>query len=157
MWMLFQLQRYDLNVSYMPGKELQIADTLSKATTHGQDQCDHFDEKVVYALESTEALRSETLEQLTFETQTDPILQALQDTHRQGWPQHRKQVDKRLTQYWPIRHTVSVRDRIIFAEDRIILPTKMRTNMLQRLHGAYQGNAMHQSSGQSALVLARHD
>lgn len=63
--MLLQIQRYDLNVIYTPGKELQIADTLSQATIgEHQTQCDIFDEKVIYAVEPTEALSPETLEQL---------------------------------------------------------------------------------------------
>ena len=43
--MLLQLQKYDLNVLYKPGKELLIADTLSRdyqqgnvGKTHKQDQ-----------------------------------------------------------------------------------------------------------------------
>lgn len=138
--MLLQLQRYDLNVIYTPGKELQIADTLSRATTQDkQRQCDDFDEKVIYALEPTEALSPETLAQLKSETQKDDTLQVLQDVHNRGWPPHRKQVDKKVILYWPVRHTVSVRDGIMFAGDRIILPSKMRANMLQKLHVAHQG------------------
>lgn len=138
--MLLQLQCYDLNVIYTPGKELLIADTLSRATTHEQQtQCDIFDEKVIYALEPTEALSPETLDQLKVETQTDDVLQVLLGIHLQGWPQHKTQVDKKVTQYWPIRHTLSVRDGIMFAGDIIILPNKMRSDMLNRLHVAHQG------------------
>lgn len=138
--MLLQLQRYDLNVIYTPGKELLIADTLSRATTHEQQsQCDIFDKKVIYALEPTEALIPETLVQLKFETQNDVILQTLLDIHRQDWPHHRKQVDKKVIQYWPIRDSVSILEGIMFAGDRIILPSKMRSDMLQRLHVAHQG------------------
>ena len=138
--MLLQLQRYDLNVIYTPGKELQIADTLSRATiSEQQENCDTFDEKVVYALEPTEALSADILEQLKNETLSDEVLQTLKNIHGHGWPQHRKQVDKRVIQYWPIRDTVSMRDGIIFAGERIVLPSKMRPNMLQRLHVAHQG------------------
>lgn len=65
--MLLQLQRYNLNVIYTPGKELQIADTHSRAMTHEQQgQYDIFDKKVIFALEPTEALSAETLDQLKF-------------------------------------------------------------------------------------------
>lgn len=52
--MLLQLQRYDLNVTYTPGKDL-IADTLSRAVIHEQ-HTEATDEKVIYALEPTDAL-----------------------------------------------------------------------------------------------------
>lgn len=64
--MLLQLQRYDINVTYTPGKELLIADTLSQAVMPEQSVTidDITDEKVIYALEPTDALSTEALEQL---------------------------------------------------------------------------------------------
>lgn len=94
--MLLQLQRYDLNVTYTPGKELLIADTLSRAVPHGQHTVadDITDERVVYALEPTDALSSKALKQLKCETMKDKTLQILHDTHRLGW-----QVDSSLRCY----------------------------------------------------------
>uniref|UniRef100_A0A3B3DIW6 ribonuclease H n=1 Tax=Oryzias melastigma TaxID=30732 RepID=A0A3B3DIW6_ORYME len=57
--MLLQLQRYELTVTYTPGKDMFIADALSRATatsdndTASENACE---ERVVYALEATEAL-----------------------------------------------------------------------------------------------------
>ena len=65
--MLLQLQRYDLQVTYTPGKHMYIADTLSRATASGEgdninkNPCD---ERVVYALEATDSLSVETLQQI---------------------------------------------------------------------------------------------
>ena len=102
--MLLQLQRYDLNVFYKPGKELLIADTLSRAVIQEQDMIedDVADEKVIYTLEPTEALSTASLEKLKRKTQKDQTLQLLQN--RRGWPHHKKQVDLRMAQFWPIRH-----------------------------------------------------
>ena len=102
--MLLQLQRYDLNVFYKPGKELLIADTLSRAVIQEQDMIedDVADEKVIYTLEPTEALSTASLEKLKRETQKDETLQLLKNRHRQGWPHHKKQVDLRMTQFWPV-------------------------------------------------------
>uniref|UniRef100_A0A803JEM9 Integrase catalytic domain-containing protein n=1 Tax=Xenopus tropicalis TaxID=8364 RepID=A0A803JEM9_XENTR len=52
--MLLQLQKYDISVSYTPGKLMAIADTLSRAvdiksTDNGEEL---FNEKVVYAMQS---------------------------------------------------------------------------------------------------------
>lgn len=79
--MLLQLQRYDLNVTYAPGKDLLIVDTLSRALMHITVD-DITDEKVAYALERTQVLSTETLEQLKGNTRKDETLQLLQDTHR---------------------------------------------------------------------------
>lgn len=66
-------------------------------------------EKIAYALEPTDALSTEALEQLKGETKKDEALQLLQDTQKHGWPRYRKQTDSHLRQYWPIRHTFAVR------------------------------------------------
>ena len=96
--MLLQLQRYDLNVTYTPRKELLNADTLSRAVLHERHMAadDVTDERVVYALEPTDALSTGALEQLKSETKKDKTLQLLHDTHRRGWPRHRKQLDSIL-------------------------------------------------------------
>ena len=106
--MLLQLQRYDLDIIYKPGKEMLIADTLSRAVIQDQDtsEDDMSDVKVVYALEPTDTLSIGSLEKLKGETQKDDALQLLQSTDRKGWPHHKKQVDMRMAQYWSIRHTV---------------------------------------------------
>lgn len=43
-------------------------------------------EKIAYALEPTDALSTEALEQLKGETKKDEALQLLQDTQKHGWP-----------------------------------------------------------------------
>lgn len=61
--MLLQLQKYDLNIAYTPGKHMYIADTLSRATVikEADDGEDLYDEKVVHGLEATDALSPQTL------------------------------------------------------------------------------------------------
>lgn len=70
--------------------------TLSRAVPHGQHTVadDITDERVVYALEPTDALSSKALKQLKCETMKDKTLQILHDTHRLGW-----QVDSSLRCY----------------------------------------------------------
>lgn len=63
--LLLQLQSYDLNITYTPGKHVHIADALSRATARSdgdnvmENPCD---EKAVYAMEATDALSEETVE-----------------------------------------------------------------------------------------------
>lgn len=85
--MLLQLQRHDLNITYTPGKHMYIADTLSRAMSNrdgdnvSKNGCD---EKVVYAMEATDALSEETLNQLKTATAADRVLQAVCEKHLNG-------------------------------------------------------------------------
>lgn len=65
--MLLQSQMYDLSVSYTPSKNMHITDTLSRtAASRDGDNLDEnpCDERVVYALEATDALSEGRLSQL---------------------------------------------------------------------------------------------
>uniref|UniRef100_A0A803KB09 Gypsy retrotransposon integrase-like protein 1 n=1 Tax=Xenopus tropicalis TaxID=8364 RepID=A0A803KB09_XENTR len=151
--MLLQLQKYDISVSYTPGKLMAIADTLSRAvdiksTDNGEEL---FDEKVVYAMQSTEALSPKLLQMLKVETQKDDTLQAVKDMHTQGWPQRKKQVPSIIHQYWPIRHTFSIVDDLLMSGDRVVIPKGSRAEMLRRLHSAHQG--MQRSKARARLIM----
>lgn len=139
--MLLQLQKYDLIVQYTPGKDMLIADTLSRAFTEGQQTStdELSDERVVYSLEATEALSEEMLKQLTDATAKDNTLQLLVKTQKTGWPTHRKKLDPSIHQFWPVRHTVAMHDGILLVSGRILIPESMRTEMLQKLHVSHQG------------------
>ena len=83
--MLLQLQRYDLNVSYTPGKHMyRDGDNIN------ENPCD---ERVVYALGATDALSEEKLSQLKRVTAADSVLQAVCKKHVKGWPTKNKSLD----------------------------------------------------------------
>jgi len=78
--MFLQLQRYDLHVTYTPGKHMYIADTLSRATASREgEKIDEnpCEERVVYALEATDSLSEGTLSQLKKANAADSVLQAV--------------------------------------------------------------------------------
>ncbi|KAJ8257982.1 hypothetical protein GJAV_G00191830 [Gymnothorax javanicus] len=139
--MLLQLQRYDLHIRYTPGKEMLIADTLSRAFggVERHEEVLATDEKVVYAMEATEALGDEMHERLKTATEKDETSQKLMNTHQKGWPQHKRQVSAELRVYWPIRHTITVSGGVLMTADRFIIPRRLRSDILQRLHTAHQG------------------
>lgn len=91
--MLLQLQRYDLHITYTPGKHMHIADTLSRATASREGENikeNPCDERVVYALEATDSLSEETLNQLKKATAADSVLQAVCEKHKNAGPRKRR-------------------------------------------------------------------
>lgn len=102
--MLLQLQKYDLNIAYTPGKHMYIADMLSCATASKEvdEAGDLYDEKVMHGLEATDALSPQTLQQLKEATAADQVLQDLCEKVKSGWPQKRRSVNINLHSYWPL-------------------------------------------------------
>lgn len=82
---------------------------------------------------------TEMLERLKSETKTDEVSSKLREVYQQGWPAHKKQLDRDLMSYWPIKDTIRICDGVIMTNDKFIIPTSMRSVILDRLHEAHQG------------------
>lgn len=98
--MLLGLQRYDLQLEYIRGSEMYIADTLSRAAmplteAHSEsgEQILSFDDAVDYL-----PMREESIQKLRQATCSDQTLQSLKETIQQGWPTERSQVDASIRQ-----------------------------------------------------------
>lgn len=139
--MLLQIQKYDIQVRYTPGKDMLIADTLSRAvaptTTH--DEGDLGDDKVIYAVTTQEPLEGAIMQQLRAAMDSDTEVQLLMKMHRAGWPDKRKSVPIRAQPYWQIRDQIRIEDGLVMVDNRIIIPRGCRSEVLKRLHAAHQG------------------
>ena len=102
--MIMRVQKYPLAVKYCPGKELFIADTLSRAylPEEANDVCpEEFEVNVIYTLPISEP----KLETFKEETAKDPSLQELKCTVENGWPESKSYINPIITPYWncPVR------------------------------------------------------
>ena len=90
-------------MEYEPGKNLLIADTLSRAPEESTETAANTkDEFEVLAIESM-PLSEEKLEQCKDGTRKDLTLQRLKTTVISGWPETKSQVDPELREYWNLR------------------------------------------------------
>ena len=94
--MLVRLQQYEIRMTYKPGKEMIIADALSRAylTDKGtnNNQMNDETEGFVHAVINRIPVSEEGVEQIRKETALDETMQILTSTIRTGWPETRKQV-----------------------------------------------------------------
>ena len=85
-----RLMRYDYNIVHVPGKELIIADALSRAprvSTDGGDLEQEVDAYVNLILETLPATERR-LQEIKTQLETDPILQQVTSYCRDGWPDY---------------------------------------------------------------------
>jgi hypothetical protein len=81
--MMLKVQRYDLDLHYKAGKELYVADTLSRAANHvDSDEKDQFEVFFVQNLPITD----EKIQKILNETTWDLELMTLKQTILSGWP-----------------------------------------------------------------------
>ncbi|KAJ0012151.1 hypothetical protein NQD34_013126 [Periophthalmus magnuspinnatus] len=60
------------------------------------------------------------------------------DMCTQGWPEHVKQ-EPLLKNYWPDRATLTVKDGLLLKDTRLVIPSAMRNQVLEKIHEGHQG------------------
>ena len=136
--MILQIQKYPLVVNYRPGKELVLADTLSRA--YVQDQTtDTIEDDAEVNLLSTLPISESKLKLIKDETIQDTGLQQLKEVVQKGWPDEKHKCPPHTLPYWNFRDELSVHDNILFRGERVIVPTKLRHSMLKIIHGTHLG------------------
>lgn len=132
--MLLKLQGYDMEVEYQPGKDIVLADTLSRLpSTHNTETID-LDVRVDFVRFS-----DERIQELRNKTKADPVLQALSETIVTGWPEAIKELPTSIRSYWSFRDELSVEDGILLKGTRVVIPESMQTFILEKLHYGHLG------------------
>jgi len=134
--MIMTIQKYSINVIYRPGKQLVLADTLSRAFLQDDKTLEeNFD---VNSL-SNVPISDQKLAQLQEATDNDPQLKQLSAIIKVGWPSNKQDVPKECLPFWNCRDELSVYDHIVFKGERIVVPKKMQSEMLQHIHSSHLG------------------
>ena len=140
--LLLRLQKYDYKLSYKPGKDHVIPDTLSRATipslTHDtvlETECELNVHMILETVKSSPSMR----EQLKIETAADRCLAKITEYILCGWPENAKSCDPYVTPYWSLRDELSIYDGLILYEDKIVIPKVLQKDILNKLHDTHQG------------------
>jgi transposase InsO family protein len=136
--MLMQLQRYDISVVYKKGKDLYIADTLSRAylteTTPplGEDE---------YEVMSVLPISTPRMEQLREVTADDPVLCELSRTIHHGWPDAVRDTHPDVRAFFTFREQLVVHEGVVYKGDRVVVPDKLRHEYISQIHRGHLGAA----------------
>ena len=61
------------------------------------------------------------------------------ETMKKGWPQSRQDTHPSIRQYWPLRDELFEAEGLVFKDERVIVPSTMRQDMLNKLHESHLG------------------
>lgn len=134
--MKLKLLKYNLEVKYVPGKEMHIADHLSRSYLK-DEPAEEFQEyaEVVHTVN----LSDEKKLKFQTETKNDIILKQIIEVYMKGWPNVKKNLDDSVKSYWKFRHDIYFEDGLLFLGQRIIVPESLRAEMLHKLHESHIG------------------
>lgn len=81
-----KLLKYDLDVEYMPGKLLYVADTLSRLYLNETTKEDNSMNEIVHTISKCVNLRQIDRDYFTKELEIDDILNKVKTYYFRGWP-----------------------------------------------------------------------
>ena len=138
--LLLRLEKYpDKDVHHVPGKELYLADTLSRAylPISSQESQELLDDKVVmvHYMTSDESLKARLLHSYS----KDHELRTLKTLVLTGWPNVKKSAPSSCKQYWSVKDTLHEVNGFLYVGDRLVVPKGERQAMLSILHQGHLG------------------
>ncbi|KAK3894880.1 hypothetical protein Pcinc_001376 [Petrolisthes cinctipes] len=133
--MLLRLQRYNLCVKYVPGRELWIADTLSRQLPCPTVKPGAFAINLAeHELAIDLAVTAECLQEYRTTSSQDSELQAVVVAIRSGdWSM------PAVAEYTPVKSELSTDGVLVFKGARLVVPRTLRSRVLQQLHAAHMG------------------
>ena len=138
--MLLRLQKYNFELKFKPGKELIVADMLSRAyLPDSESSTENEIEQYVHAIIENMPVSDEKLSEIKEQTLHDTDLQELQQVIMRGWPNNKANLECKVQEYWDSRDELTVVDGIILKGDRIVIPKTLRTEMMTKLHLGHFG------------------
>ena len=137
--MLLRLQKYDLDVTYLKGELMLIADALSRAhlpevnASVSVRELEEVDHRVNLPLSDAR------WQQVTHASANDPVLKQLRDVIQDGWPERKSDVSECLRPYFDLRDELVVQDVLVFKGARLVVPTCMRKELMSVAHSTHIG------------------
>ena len=137
--MLFRLRRFNLTVRHEPGKNLVIADLLSrKPLSAAASETAEDISAYVHAIISTYPMTDQKMTAIRQASENDDIIRRAMEYTLDGWPRI-NEVPAKLREYHQVRADLSIADGLLLYGQRIAIPQSMKQDMLQRIHDGHLG------------------
>ena len=138
-----RLLRFDFSISHVPGKELLIADALSRAPGScalAASECCLIDEAEAAAdtVFSSLPASDARLDEIRQHQDLDPVLSLVAQYMQAGWPPL-DQIPASVKPYLQDRASFSKSHGILFNGCRILIPASLRQQVLDQLHSGHLG------------------
>ena len=137
-----RLSRFSYSIQHVPGKLLYTPDTLSRAPVSTAEERDlsFQTEAEMFATAAVENLPASAQRLDTYKTAQSKDQVCSQVIHYclHGWPS-KHQISHQLKPYWIIREALTVTNRLLLYNQRIVVPASLQQETLSKLHTGHQG------------------
>ncbi|XP_077548102.1 uncharacterized protein LOC144160844 [Haemaphysalis longicornis] len=114
--MRLTLQRYPIKLVYKPGKELFLADALSRfpSEVSMREETEQFQVNVLEFLSASEP----RLKSILAATNNDPVLVKLREYAVTSWPDNKHEVPEAVRTYWSYQEEIHAQDGLLFRSNK---------------------------------------
>uniref|UniRef100_A0A3Q1HAR0 Gypsy retrotransposon integrase-like protein 1 n=2 Tax=Acanthochromis polyacanthus TaxID=80966 RepID=A0A3Q1HAR0_9TELE len=138
--LLMRLLRFQVIAEHVPGKQLTVADALSRNPLSNTSDSSTDDEVQVYlqSVVTNAPVSSQKLREIKAATLQDEELAKVISLIQKGWPPKRS-LHPSLHGYYSARSQLSEADGLVLYQDRLVIPAALRQDVLKRIHEGHQG------------------
>lgn len=137
-----RMMRYDFSISHVPGKQLLIADALSRSTSQDptdDDESFHqegnaYIQLIMQYLPATER----RIKQIKELQQQDEACQLVSKYCYSSWPD-KKTAPRVVRPFLPLAAQFSIENGLLMRGSRIVIPPPLQQEILDKLHEGHQG------------------
>ena len=137
--LLLRLLVYDVILTYRCGRQMQLADTLSRAYLPLTDATPFEMEVQSVNMVQDLPLAAARLDDVQAHTVKDDTLKVLTRVILEGWPEDKTAIPAAAMPYFSVRDELSVQNGIILRGKRALIPKSLRHDMLRRIHMSHMG------------------
>ena len=137
--LLLRLLVYDVILTYRCGRQIQLADTLSRAYLPLTDVIPFEMEVQSVNMVQDLPLAAARLDDVQAHTAKDDTLQVLTRVILEGWPEDKTAIPAAAMPYFSVRDELKVQNGIIPHGERALIPKSLRHDMLRRIHMSHMG------------------
>ncbi|KAL9971554.1 hypothetical protein ACROYT_G017729, partial [Oculina patagonica] len=138
--LLLKMSKYNVEIRYIQEKNNVIADALSRISHMEPPVADN--EVPVVEMDTisrTLPASPAKLDEIRECTDQDVVLSHLKDVVHHGWPEYPNECPQDLKEFWNFREDLSVENGLILKGHKLVIPSKLRPQMLQIIHQGHMG------------------
>ena len=127
--MILCLQKYNVEVRHLSGKQCCKQTPFPRAYAPGTGSQEESVFETIHMLMYL-PISKERLLQIQQKTENDECLQALKAVIQQGWSEQKTALPGIIFPYYNMRDEMSVQDKLIFKEVKVVVPRAIRGNLM---------------------------
>ena len=137
-----RMMKYTYSIFHVPGKNLIIADALSRAPSqHLTSEDEEWNKEMniyVETIFNTLPASDTKIQQIQISQDKDTTCLLLKKYCLEGWPSKRN-LEGEIQRYIPVADELSICEGLLLCNSRIVIPQALQSDILQKLHRGHQG------------------